>query len=81
MRWGNGRQVVLGQVGRGQTGGGVLTEDLLQEGRHPGGRWGRRRFDQGGFGGALPLGVAGLVEGIEPGEERASDRVTQVDLT
>jgi hypothetical protein len=81
MSGGKGWQVVLGQVGRRQTGGGVLTEDLLQEGRHPGGRRGRRRFDQGGFGGALAVGVAGLVQRIEPGEERAGGGIDEVDLT
>jgi len=73
MGWGNWRQVVLGQVSRRHTGGGVLAEDFLKERRHAAGRFGGGRFDQGRFAGVrideMDLTqVPGGVTDVGPGE-------------
>jgi len=59
-------------------------EDLPQQGRHAGGGfWGGGEWGAGqrGFGGAVPVGIAVFVQGVEPVEQEPGVGIGEVDLT
>ena len=71
--------VGFGNIGRRQSGGGILPEDLLEQGGHARRRKRFRGSRGRGFERAQALGILRFILGIETAEDGPAGRIGQMD--